>query len=95
MRLELLLFLSIIVLPATPVTQTTDTGSVVVRNGTQQARLEAADLARLPRRSTDATDGGQAVRFEGVRLSDVREQAGVTLGQTMRTPRPASGRWRS
>jgi len=67
--------------------QVTETVSIVVRNGTQEVRLNPANLATLPRRVIDTADGGQALRFEGVRLSDVLTQAGVTFGQTMRGAR--------
>ena len=87
MKLELALFLCIVALPAHATAQTAEAVSVVVRNGAQEVRLDAPDLAKLPRRVVDTTDGGRAVRFEGVRLSDVLEQAGVTFGQTMRGAR--------
>lgn len=88
MRFELLLFIGIAASSATAAAQG-PAPSIVVRNGVQEARLHAADLATLPRRSIDTADGGHAVRFEGVRLSDVLAQAGVTFGQTMRGARLA------
>ena len=87
MKLEFGRFLCILTFPAYVAAQTPGTASVVVRNGAHEVRLQAADLATLPRRVVDTTDGGQTMRFEGVRLSDALEQAGVTFGQTMRGAR--------
>lgn len=61
-----------------------------VRNGGAAARVTAADLSKLPRVSIDTMDGGRAVRFEGVRVSDVLAHAGVTFGQTLRGHRLAT-----
>jgi len=45
------------------------------------------DLARLPRRTLEATDhGGKPVRFEGVPLVEILKAAGAPLGETLRGP---------
>jgi len=64
--------------------------ALTVRNGDKVITLSAEKLAGLPRRTIDARDERDVVKYDGVRLIDVLMQAGVTFGQTMRGPRLAS-----
>jgi len=50
-------------------------------------RLNAADLAKLPRQSVRGKDhAGEESTFEGVALSDVLKEAGVKFGTELRGP---------
>ena len=63
---------------------------LTVRNGDKALTLNPDTLAGLPRRTIEARNETETVKYEGVRLIDVLMQAGVTFGQTMRGPRLAS-----
>ena len=64
--------------------------ALTVRNGDKALTLNADTLAGLARRTIEARNETESVRYESVRLIDVLMQAGVTFGQTMRGPRLAS-----
>ena len=63
---------------------------LTVRNGDKALTLNPDTLSGLPRRTIEARNETETVKYEGVRLIDVLMQAGVTFGQTMRGPRLAS-----
>ena len=64
--------------------------ALAVRNGDKVVALTAGMLLGLPRRTIEARDEREVVKYDGVRLIDVLTQAGVTFGQTLRGPRLAS-----
>jgi hypothetical protein len=54
-------------------------------------RLGPADLARLPRKTVQATDhGGARAEFEGVPLFEILRRAGAPLGERLRGEAVAS-----
>ncbi|MBI3046735.1 MAG: molybdopterin-dependent oxidoreductase [Acidobacteria bacterium] len=89
MRRDFLLFTVLLVVSANAAAQTPAPAVLHVRAEGRTIEVGQAELAPLPRRTIETTDGGRPVRFEGIRLADVLARAGVTFGQTMRGERLA------
>jgi len=49
-------------------------------------RLDAAALAKLPRKQVEASDHGKVGHWEGVALADLLRDADVPLGEALRGP---------
>ncbi|MBV8207727.1 MAG: molybdopterin-dependent oxidoreductase [Acidobacteria bacterium] len=54
--------------------------------GGHEATLSAADISSLPKCAVDVRDphSGEQQHYEGARMSDILEKAGVALGEKMR-----------
>lgn len=64
---------------------------ISVQNGSSAAvQLKAADIATLPHQDATVDDHGKTVKFTGVPLKLVLEQAGVTFGESLRGKRLAA-----